>query len=185
MLHLLQEVDALFLCFDLLLPNEVLSSLANCIHEVWFQKIVVLVKLKTLMKELGINLSCQSHKTNCLILYLGDKGLVVFGLSCNEFSQEILSVSLSNSFRLIVKHICQVIMVLLLGSSHFDEGQHQHPRGKGNSRCWSNASDVLKDLWILAFDLFEEDCDRIEAIINIIIVCVTSCKEEDTDNVWY
>jgi len=43
LLHLLQEVDPLLLCFYLCLPNQILSSLPDGVHEVRLQQVVVLV----------------------------------------------------------------------------------------------------------------------------------------------
>lgn len=49
--HLLEELDSFLLGINFSLPNEVLSPLADGVHELWLQKVIVLVKLEALMKK--------------------------------------------------------------------------------------------------------------------------------------
>ena len=98
-----------------------LSSHSDCIHEVWLKQVVVLVKFKTLMEQCCVHLVGKAHQPHCLIFYLGDQCFVVIGLCSNQLGQEIFTIGFSNSFRLIVKDISKIIMILLLSSSDFDE----------------------------------------------------------------
>jgi hypothetical protein len=65
-------------------------------------------------------------------------------------------------------------MIFLLGSSDFNEWEHQHSAGEEYSGAWSNSSHVLKDLWVFQLNFLEIDAQWVEAVINIIIVGVTS-----------
>ena len=49
--HLLEELNSFLLGINFSLPNEVLSPLTDGVHELWLQKIIVLVKLEALMKK--------------------------------------------------------------------------------------------------------------------------------------
>jgi len=65
-------------------------------------------------------------------------------------------------------------MIFLLSLSHLDEGEHQHSAGEEYSRAWSNSSDVLKNFLVLALNFFEINAQWVEAVIDIIIVSITS-----------
>jgi hypothetical protein len=126
------------------------------------------------MEKGCVHLVGESHKTHGFILYLSNQGFVIIALSCNKFGQEVLTVSFSDSFGLIVEDISKVIVIFLLSLSHLDEGEHQHSAGEEYSRAWSNSSDVLENFLILALNLFEINAQWVEAVIDIIIVSITS-----------
>jgi len=126
------------------------------------------------MEEGGVYLVGKSHQTDGFILYLSNQGFVFIALSCDKLGQEVLTVGFSDSFGLIVEDISKVIMIFLLSLSHLDEGEHQHSAGEEYSRAWSNSSYVLKDFLVLALNLFEINAQWVEAVIDIIIVSITS-----------
>ena len=172
-LHLLKEVDSLLFSLYLFLPDEVLSPLSNGIHEIWLQKVVVVVELEALVKKFGVYFVRQTHQTDSLILDLRNQSFVVLVLGCNQLSQEVLAIGFGDSLRLVIEDICQVIMILLLGSPHLNERQHQHSRREKNGRGRWDTSHILEDSGVLAFDLFEVNSDWVEAVINVIFVSVT------------
>lgn len=104
----------------------VFSSLANSIHEFRFEEVVKRIELKALVKQFYIYFVCETHETNRLVFYLGNKGFVVHVLGSNQLSDKVLAVSFGYSFTLTVKDICEVIMVLLLGRPDLDKGKHKY-----------------------------------------------------------
>lgn len=172
--HLLEEFNSLFFSLDLSLPDQVLSSPSNSVHVLRLKQVIKLIELKALVKERGVHLIGQSHKTYCLIFDLSNQGFVILVLGCDKFGQKVLSVSFSDGFRLVVEDICEVIMILLLSLPHLNERKHKHSAGEEYSRAGSYSSDVLEDLGVLAFNFFEINTQWVEAVIDIIIVSITS-----------
>ena len=78
------------------------------------------------MKELNVNFTSKAHQTDSLVLDLSYKSLVVGVLSRNKLSDKIFSVGLSDSVRLTVKNVSEIIMIFLFSVSDFDIGQHNH-----------------------------------------------------------
>jgi hypothetical protein len=78
------------------------------------------------MKEFNVYLTGKAHQADCLVLDLSHKGSIVFILSGDQFGYEILTVGLSDSLTLAVKYVGQIIMILLLGISHFYVGKNEH-----------------------------------------------------------
>lgn len=95
-------------------------------------------------------------------------------MGSNQLSEEILSVSFSDSFGLVVEDVGEVVMILLLGSSDFDKGNDKHSRSEEHSGSAGDASDALKRLSVLELDLFEVDADWVEAVVNVIGVSVAA-----------
>lgn len=46
-----------------------------------------------------------------------------------------------------------------------------------------NASNLLKDISVLALDFFKDFLNRIEAVLNVLFICIASLKEEDSNYV--
>lgn len=126
LLHLFQEVDSLLLSFNTCLPNEVLSPLSQPVHEVRLEEVVILVKLKALMKQCGVYFVRKPHQPHSFVFYLGNKCFVILVLSCNQLGEEVLSVGFSDSFRLVVKNVREIIVIFLLCPPDFDEWQEEH-----------------------------------------------------------
>jgi hypothetical protein len=80
------------------------------------------------VKELQVNVSSETHKSNSFIFDLSNKSLVLFILRSDKLSDEIFSIGFSDGFRLSIEDISQIIMILLLGSTDFNEGNHVHSR---------------------------------------------------------
>jgi hypothetical protein len=78
------------------------------------------------MKEFNVDFTSKAHQTDSLVLDLSYKSLVVGVLSRNKLSDKIFSVGLSDSVRLTVKNVSEIIMIFLFSVSDFDIGQHNH-----------------------------------------------------------
>jgi len=95
------------------------------------------------VQQLDVDVVGQTKKTHCLVLDLCDEGLVALVLVGYQLGDEVLAVSLSNGFRLGVEHISEVIVILLLGSSHLDEWEDIESWGEEDLGAGVDASDVL------------------------------------------
>ena len=127
----------------LLFFEEGLTSLSNSVHKLRLEEVVEGVELKALMKELDVDLAGQAHQAHSLVLDLGDQGPVVFALSGNQFGDEVLAVGLGHGLTLAVKNIRQVVVVLLLGISDLDVGEHNHTGGEVGTGPRMDAADLL------------------------------------------
>jgi hypothetical protein len=67
------------------------------------------------MEKLEVNISCETHKSDSLILDLSDECLGIFILRSNKLSNEILTIGLGDGLRLRVENISQIIMIFLVG----------------------------------------------------------------------
>lgn len=133
-----------------------------------------MVKFEALVKESGVYFICETHQAHCLIFHLGHQSFVVVSLGGDELRKEVFTVGFSDSFRLVVEDVSQVIVILLLSSSDFDKWKHQHSRREERPRGRGNASHVLEDLWIFAFYLFEVNAEWVEAVVDVIFISIAS-----------
>lgn len=146
----------------------------DSIHELRLDKVIVLIELKALMEECGVDLIGETHETDSLVLHLSNQSFIVLVLRCDQLSQEILAISFSYSFRLVVKNISEVIVIFLISVSHLDERQHEHSRGEEHPGGWSDTSDVREYLGVFELNFFKVDAERVKAVVDIFVVCVTS-----------
>ena len=114
-----------------------------------------MLKLEALMQETSVDIVSESHKSYGFIPHLSDKCSVLVSLCGNQLSQEVLAISLSYSFRLIVENIGQIIVIFLLGGPYLNERHQKHSRREIHARTGVNASQVLHGFSILAFHLLE------------------------------
>lgn len=128
------------------------------------------------MEQFHIHFACQAHETHSLILDLGYQCFVVVVLRCYQLCNEVFSVGLSHGLTLAVEHVGQVIMILLSGGSNFNEWQHEDPWGEEDSGVEMDASHILQDFSLLAVDFFEIFLEWVEAVVDIIFICVPSYK---------
>jgi len=75
------------------------------------------------VQELQIDILGEAHETDGLILDLGHESLAAFVLSSDKLSDEVFTIGLSDSFRLRIENISQIIVILLFGASYLNEGQ--------------------------------------------------------------
>lgn len=113
----------LIIVFDALdLRLDQLSAVSHSVHELRLEQVVKRVQIEALVQELQVHLLREAHQTDGLVLDLGDECLVGGVLGCDELGDKVLAVGLRDRLRLRVEHICQVIVILLLRQSNFDEG---------------------------------------------------------------
>jgi len=65
-------------------------------------------------------------------------------------------------------------MIFLLSVSYFDEWKHEDSWTEEHSRGWGDTSNIWEHLWVFAFNLLEVNAQGIEAVINIIVVGISS-----------
>lgn len=74
-------------------------------------------------------------------------------------------------------------MILLLGLPNFDEGKHQDTRAEEHPRGWRDTSHVPEYVLIFERHLFKQLRQRVKTIPNIFLICITTCKEKNANNV--
>jgi len=174
LLHLLQEGDSLLLSFHLLLPDQVLPSFCYRVHEHGLEQVVIAIKLKALVQQLGVHLARKAHQPDSFILDLSHEGFAGVALGGDELCEEVLAISFGHGLGLVVKNIGQIVVVLLLGAPDLDERQHEHPRREADPGVRGDSSDVLEDAGVLALDFLEINAQRVKAVVDVIFVSVSS-----------
>jgi hypothetical protein len=127
-----------------------------------------------LVEQARVDLVGQAHEAHCLVLDLSDQRFVVLALGCDQLRQEVLAVRLGHSLRLIVEHVGQVIVIFLLCGPDLDEGQHEHSRGKVHAGGRIDAADACESRGLLEVHLLEIHAQWIEAVSDIVRVCIAS-----------
>ena len=135
------------------------------------------------MEELGLDVCCEAEETDGLVFDLGDQRFILVVLSRNQLSNEVFTIRLRNSIRLLIEHSRKIIMILLLRQPHLHKRQDQHSRSEKHPRIKVNPSDFLEHISILALDLFEISRYRVEAVTHILLISVASHQEQDSDDI--
>ena len=78
------------------------------------------------MKQLQVNFVGKTHEADCFVFHLSDKGLVLVVLRGYQFSDKIFTIGFGYCFRLRIKNIGQIVVILLLCLSNLDVGHHVH-----------------------------------------------------------
>ena len=131
-LGLLSSLDCLanllIVILALLLGLDKIATRSHSIHKVRLQQVVEGIKVEALVQQLEVDLLGEAHEAYRLVLNLGHQRLIAVVLGCDQLRDKVLTVGLSDSLRLRIEHISQVIMILLLGSSDLNKRQHVQTR---------------------------------------------------------
>lgn len=68
-------------------------------------------------------------------------------------------------------------MVFLLSGSNFNKRNHVHSGREANLRVFVNTSDCCHSVAILNLQLLKEASQWVEAVVDIVFVCVAAYKE--------
>ena len=78
------------------------------------------------MQEFHVYFLSQTHQADSFVSDLGNESSIFFILCSDELCYKIFSISFSYSLRLRIKYVSQIIMILLICQSHFNEGKNMH-----------------------------------------------------------
>jgi hypothetical protein len=135
------------------------------------------------VEQLDVSLAGEAHEPHCLVLHLGDKGLVLVILSSDELSDEIFSVGFGDGLRLTVEDVSQIIVIFRLSLSHFDERSYNDSRRDIDFGLGMDVLDILHSFRLLLFKFFEVLSNWSEAVVDVVFVGVTSLEEKYADKV--
>ena len=110
---------------------DVVDSLGNALVKVAFEQVIVHFELKVLRQQLIVNFSRQRHEANSFLVYFRNQRfpwvLIIFGiipgliLRRDQVRDEEFSELRSQYLTLTVKDWGQVIVILLMGESDFNQ----------------------------------------------------------------
>lgn len=101
----------------------------------------------------------------------------------NKFSNKVLAIGLSDGFRLRIKDVGKIIMVLLLSRSHLNERDNLSAGGEEDFRVFVNSTNGGHVFAVLDCELFEVLGEWFEAMFNIFLIGIAADKKENADQV--
>ena len=126
------------------------------------------------MEKLDVYVVGQAKETNSFIFNLGHKSFIGFILIGNQLCNKVFSICLCYGLRLRIKHIGQVIMILLFGPSDLNERQDIESWGEEDLGASINASHIWKDVIILDFKASKKMLKWAKTMAKIILVSISA-----------